>query len=261
MSVILQVSTIGKGKKLVFLHGWGVNSGVWEPLIDCLKDRFCITTIDLPGYGLNQQNMPENYDLKSIAQLIAPYISDNSTLIGWSLGGLVAQQIALDFPEKLNQLVLICSSPKFAKDSDWSSHGWPGIDPKVLDFFMQQLATDFNKTLDRFLAIQAMGSPCARQDVKTIKRAVQAHPAPAKDALVAGLEMLNSVDLRAQIKSLHLPCRLFLGRLDTLVPEDLKIAFELLAPQIEVEVLPNVSHAPFISAPQDFAVRLQAILI
>lgn len=256
MSVNLKVSTIGTGKQLVFLHGWGVNSGVWEPLLSILKDSFCITTIDLPGYGLNQQNMPQDYNLHSVAQLVGQHIPINSTLIGWSLGGLIAQQIALDFPMKLTQLVLVCSSPKFAKDE-----GWPGIDPKVLDFFMLQLATDFNKTLDRFLAIQAMGSPCARQDIKTIKQAVQSHPAPAKEALVAGLKMLNNVDLRAQIKSLQLPCTLFLGGLDTLVPEGLEAILKQLAPQIKVEVFPKVSHAPFISTPQDFAIRLQKALI
>lgn len=256
MPVNLKVTTTGEGKPLVFLHGWGVNSGVWEPLIGILKERFCIITIDLPGYGLNQLNMPESYDLQSVAQLIVPHIPDNSTLIGWSLGGLVAQQIALDFPDKLTQLILICSSPKFAKADDW-----PGIDPKVLGFFMQQLATDFNKTLERFLAIQAMGSPCARQDVKVIKQAVKAHPAPAKEALIAGLEMLNTVDLRTQIKGLKVPCHLFLGRLDTLIPKELKIVFGQLAPQIEVKVLNNVSHAPFISDPQHFAICLQEALI
>ena len=256
MSVNLKVTTIGEGKPLVFLHGWGVNSGVWEPLIDILKERFCILTIDLPGYGLNQQNMPESYDLQSIAQLISSSIPNNSILIGWSLGGLIAQQIALDFPDKLAQLVLICSSPKFAK-----ANNWPGIDPKVLDFFMLQLATDFNKTLDRFLAIQAMGSPSARQDVKIIRQAVKAHPAPAEDALIAGLEMLNTVDLRHQLKSLTLPCSLFLGRLDTLVPEELNSSLNQLAPQIEVKVLNSASHAPFISDPDHFAICLQEALI
>ena len=152
MSESLKISTVGSGKKLVFLHGWGVNSGVWQPLIDILKEEFCITTIDLPGYGLNHQQLPAPYNLQNIATMVAEHLPANCILIGWSLGGLVAQQIANSHPEKLKQLVLICSSPKFSKSAEW-----PGIDPKVLNFFTQQLEQDFSKTLLRFWLYKPWG--------------------------------------------------------------------------------------------------------
>jgi hypothetical protein len=47
MSVSLKILIVGSGGKLVFLHGRGVNSGVWKPLVDIIKDECCITTIDL----------------------------------------------------------------------------------------------------------------------------------------------------------------------------------------------------------------------
>ena len=140
MSESLKISIVGSGTNLVFLHGWGVNSGVWQPLIDILKHQYCITTIDLPGYGLNHQQLPTPYNLQSIATLVEAYLPTNSILVGWSLGGLVAQQIANSYPEKIKQLVLICSSPKFSESDDW-----PGIEPKILSFFTQQLNIDFSK--------------------------------------------------------------------------------------------------------------------
>ena len=122
---------------------------------------------------------------------MAQHIPANCILIGWSLGGLVAQQIAHSYPEKLKQMVLICSSPKFSKSADW-----PSIEPKVLSFFTQQLNIGFSKTLERFLAIQAMGSVNARQDAKIIKKVGQQYPLPSLVALAAGLNMLQSIDLR-----------------------------------------------------------------
>jgi pimeloyl-[acyl-carrier protein] methyl ester esterase len=256
MSVRLKVSTVGSGKPLVFLHGWGVNSGVWQPLIDIIKDEFCITTIDLPGYGLNHQQLPIPYNLQNVATTVAQYIPANCILIGWSLGGLVAQQIAHSYPEKLKQMVLICSSPKFSKSTDW-----PGIDPKVLHFFTQQLDEDFSKTLEGFSAIQAMGSVNARQDAKTIKQAVQQYPLPSHVALAAGLNMLQNIDLREQFKTLSIPCHIFLGRLDTLVPNKVALLVKQLNAKITIDVITDASHAPFISYPEQFAKRLVKVLV
>jgi pimeloyl-[acyl-carrier protein] methyl ester esterase len=256
MSVRLKVSTVGTGKPLVFLHGWGVNSGVWQPLINIIKDEFCITTIDLPGYGQNHQQLPTPYNLQNVATTVAQHIPENCTLIGWSLGGLVAQQIAISHPEKLKQLVLICSSPKFSKSIDW-----PGIEPKILEFFIQQLELDFSKTLERFLAIQAMGSVNARQDAKTIKQAVQQYSVPSSVALVAGLDMLQRIDLRDQFKTLSIPCHIFLGRLDTLVPDKLALPTQQLNSKVTIDVISNASHAPFISNTEQFAKRLVKVLI
>jgi pimeloyl-[acyl-carrier protein] methyl ester esterase len=256
MSESLKISAEGSGQNLVFLHGWGVNSGVWQPLIDILKEEFCITTIDLPGYGLNHQKLPTPYNLKNIATLVADNLPEKCTLIGWSLGGLVAQNIAHSHPEKLRQLVLICSSPKFSK-----TLGWPGVDPKVLDFFTQQLKQDFSKTLTRFLAVQAMGSLNARQDAKMIKQAVQKYPQPSPVALGEGLELLQNVDLREQFKTLLIPCQIFLGRLDTLVPVNVAPIIQLLNPKVTIELIPDAAHAPFISNTENFAQCLVKALV
>jgi pimeloyl-[acyl-carrier protein] methyl ester esterase len=256
MSARLKVSTVGRGKPLVFLHGWGVNSGIWQPLINIIKDEFCITTIDLPGYGLNHQQLPTPYNLQNVATTVSPHIPENCILIGWSLGGLVAQCIATTHPEKLKQLVLICSSPKFSKSVDW-----PGIEPKVLDFFIQQLELDFSKTLERFLAIQAMGSANARQDAKIIKQAVQQYPHPSPVALAGGLDMLKKIDLRDQFKTLSIPCHMFLGRLDTLVPDKLALPAQQLNANVTIDIISYASHAPFISNTEQFAKRLVQVLI
>ncbi|MEP1554184.1 MAG: pimeloyl-[acyl-carrier protein] methyl ester esterase, partial [Paraglaciecola sp.] len=161
-----------------------------------------------------------------------------------------------DYPDKLKQLVLICSSPKFSKSLDW-----PGIDTDVLALFASQLALDFSKMLERFLMIQAMGSENAKFDVKTIKQNVQQYPNPSEKALVAGLNMLENVDLREQFKQLKMPCHVFLGRLDSLVPIKIADLINTYSHLANVEIIAKASHAPFISDTEDFAKRLRAVLI
>ncbi|MFT2092179.1 pimeloyl-ACP methyl ester esterase BioH [Paraglaciecola sp. 2405UD69-4] len=255
MSINLNVTKIGQGPNLVFLHGWGVNSGVWQPLIDILAKEYSITTIDLPGYGQNHDKLPEPYDIDTVSALIAAHLPTSCVLIGWSLGGLIAQQIAYDFPEKLSQLILVCSTPKFAKEPDW-----PGIEKNVLMLFARQLSLDFSKMLERFLMIQAMGSENAKFDVKTIKQNVQQYPNPSETALMAGLNMLEKVDLRVKLNQLTMPCHIFLGRLDSLVPAAVSEQLRELSPTAKVEVIAHASHAPFISDTEGFVKRLLGAL-
>ncbi|MGJ8679788.1 pimeloyl-ACP methyl ester esterase BioH [Paraglaciecola sp.] len=255
MSLNLKYSTVGQGEHLVFLHGWGVNSGVWTTLIPLLKEHFTITCIDLPGFGLNHDQLPEKYDLESLAKQIASHLPKSCCLIGWSLGGLIAQQIALSYPEKLQRLILICSTPKFSK-----SEIWPGIQPQVLNEFAKQLQDEFSKTLDRFLAIQAMGSKSARLDVKKMKQAIEQFPTPSLFALENGLNLLNYCDLRVPLANLTVPCHAYLGRLDSLVPVGIADELVGLSSKITTEVLPQASHAPFISHTENFAEQLMTLL-
>jgi pimeloyl-[acyl-carrier protein] methyl ester esterase len=251
MSKKLNMTTVGQGPQLVFLHGWGVNSGVWAPLIALLQDSFCITTMDLPGYGENQQHLPVDYNLRSVSEMLGAALPANAVLVGWSLGGLIAQQIAILYPHKVANLVMVCTSPKFSKSDDW-----PGIEAGILDVFSEKLSQDFNHTLNRFLAIQAMGSSSAKDDIKNIKQAVQQYPSPSNTALRAGLQILKQSDLRLAVQDLRIPCHLILGQFDSLVPATLASHMQVLMPQLKIEVMAKASHAPFISHTQAFAEML-----
>ncbi|MBN0038351.1 transporter, partial [Pseudomonas aeruginosa] len=94
-------------------------------------------------------------------------------------------------PERVQALVTVASSPCFAARDDW-----PGIKPEVLAGFQQQLSDDFQRTVERFLALQTMGTESARQDARALKQAVLSLPMPSAEALNGGLEILRTVDLR-----------------------------------------------------------------
>jgi len=255
MKTVLTKRTVGRGRDIALLHGWGVNSGVWQGISEALQARFRVSYIDLPGCGQNAQSLPEPYDLAGVAELVSQCVPRPCVMLGWSLGGLVAQKIALTRPEGIEQLVLVASSPKFAAASDW-----PGVETKILDFFQQQLAQDFSKTLDRFLAIQAMGSATARADIKQIKHNIQQLPSPSLSALKAGLAILAETDHRSQLASLKVKTHWMFGQLDSLVPLKLAKRLPSLQASASCNVLNNASHAPFISHPKIFIKELITLL-
>lgn len=108
--------------------------------------------------------------------------------------------MALTHPERVQALVTVASSPCFS-----AREGWPGIKPEILGGFQQQLSDDFQRTVERFLALQTLGTETARQDARTLKSVVLAQPMPDVDVLNGGLEILKTVDLREALKNVNMP--------------------------------------------------------
>ncbi|MGR5235848.1 pimeloyl-ACP methyl ester esterase BioH [Vibrio alfacsensis] len=240
MSTNLHWQSFGQGPDLVLLHGWGMNGAVWQQTVESLQPSFRLHVVDLPGYGHSAECHAE--DLAQIADLVLQDAPEKAVWLGWSLGGLVATHIALYTPERVSQLITVASSPKFAAERPWR-----GIQPNVLSAFTEQLLEDFSLTIERFMALQAMGSPSARQDVKQLKREVLSRPQPNPDSLLVGLNILAEVDLRDALSSLTMPMLRLYGRLDGLVP--IKVATDLSEqlPDTRQFVFNQSSHAPFMT--------------
>lgn len=235
---------------IVLLHGWGMNKTVWQPSIDNLPEGVAkrVIALDLPGYG-QHNNYTGGYSLSDLANWLNQQLESYGPviLVGWSLGGLIAQKFAIDYPNKVHQLNLIGSTPKFMANDEWH-----GIKPEVLTMFAEQLVTNSKQTIERFLAIQAMGSRTARDDIKQLKELILSAPAPDATALAKGLELLEREDLRAQWSQLECPVHALFGKLDSLVPFKAIKDIENLGGSPNLEILEKSSHAPFISHPEAF---------
>ncbi|MGG4664705.1 pimeloyl-ACP methyl ester esterase BioH [Providencia vermicola] len=238
--------TVGEGKQdLVLLHGWGLNAQVWQTIIPRIASHFRVHLVDLPGYGRSQDFAPMN--IQSMADILWRYAPKNAIWLGWSLGGLVASRIALDHPHEVQGLITVASSPCFRANGDWA-----GIRPEVLLGFEQQLAADFHRTVERFLALQTLGTESARNDARTLKSVVLEQPIPTVETLNAGLESLRTEDLREELKSLPVPFLRIYGYLDGLVPRKIEPMLDAFYPNSPSVIMRNSAHAPFISHPEEF---------
>ena len=113
-------------KDLLFIHGWAFSSKVFEGLPG-LK-------VDLPAHGASTENYR---DLDSLLWSIARRIPDQSHVVGWSLGGSLALLLALRFPRKVKNLLLIGTTPFFG--GAWHRRNIRAFKAKVkregVDFF------------------------------------------------------------------------------------------------------------------------------
>ena len=254
MSVYL--TSRGQGPDLVLVHGWCMNGAVWQPLVARLEADFCLHLVDLPGFGQSPA-LPSAAELADWSAAVLEVVPATAAWLGWSLGGLIASQAALQAPTRVSHLLTLASSPCFvAKDN------WPGIKPEVLSAFAEQLHQDHEGVIKRFLALQAMGSEHAKSDVRQLRESLSAKPSPDPNALIAGLNLLADVDLRAQLTELQMPCLRLYGRLDGLVPYKAIPLVEALLPEQNRQqyIEPKASHAAFISHPDNTAAQISAFL-
>ncbi|EPQ0971014.1 pimeloyl-ACP methyl ester esterase BioH [Citrobacter farmeri] len=245
--------TLGEGNcHLVLLHGWGLNAEVWHCINEELSSHFTLHLVDLPGFGRSQGFGAMT--LGEMAERVLAQAPEKAIWLGWSLGGLVASQVALAHPERVLALVTVASSPCFS-----ARDGWPGIKPDVLAGFQQQLSEDFQRTVERFLALQTMGTETARQDARALKKTVLALPMPSVEVLNGGLEILKTVDLREPLTALTVPFLRLYGYLDGLVPRKVVPLLDALWPESESLIFAKAAHAPFISHPDAFCQALVAL--
>lgn len=241
------IESHGDGEDLVLLHGWGLHSGIWELLLTDLSQYFRVHLIDLPGFG--RSPIPSSdYNLQLLVDQVLKVAPEKAHYLGWSLGGVVATQIAAQNPERVSKLITVASNPRFVQTDDWSS----GMKANVMDSFCRFLEEDYQGTIIRFLAIQAMGSETQKEDIKFLKETVFIHGTPATKALRGGLAMLNEVDLRDSLNGLSMPRLRLFGRLDSLVPTKAAEAIKALDPDSHYKIYPKASHAPFLTNRSEF---------
>lgn len=238
----LHSETTGQGPELVLLHGWGAHSGVWAGLRDRLAENFRVTCIDLPGHGNSPYQAQAMDSLPALAEAVLAIAPLNASWLGWSLGGLVAQQAAVLEPGRIEKLILLASTPSFVVRDGWSN----AVDVAVFEAFYQDLLGDAQATLLRFIALQTRGSRQAADDARMLKR-VLLQPLPDSDALQAGLNLLRQADMREQVGMISAPTLLLAGARDTLLPKRALAEMAGLFPNAGFEIIDKAGHAPFLS--------------
>jgi pimeloyl-ACP methyl ester carboxylesterase len=105
----------GSGPPLLFLHGLGSSGRDWERQVDAFADRYRVVAPDLRGHGRSDKP-PGPYSLPGFAAdcaaLLAALEASPAHVVGVSMGGMVAFQLALDAPERVRSLTVVNSAPE-----------------------------------------------------------------------------------------------------------------------------------------------------
>ena len=247
----MHIDSLGSGPDLVLIHGWAMHGGIFAPLVPLLAEHFRVHVVDLPGHGYASAS-DESIDPARCAAAIAARVP-RAIWAGWSFGGLVSLQAALDQAQQVRGIVEIATSPRFVAGPDWAH----GVVAQVFIEFGAGLLADYRQTIERFLALETLGSAHGHDELRALKAHVFDRGKPALPVLEQGLEVLQSTDLRDRLPAVSVPSLWISGRRDRLVPSAaMRWAAQHCARGEYVEIASG--HAPFLSHAAEVATAIVA---
>ena len=241
-------------KKLVLVHGWGVNSQIWNDILPQLEEHFEVTLIDLPGYG-DDHDYFEDYSLETVSDEVlrrAPL--EPAVWVAWSLGATIAIDAAIRHPDRFLKLQLISATPCYASRNDWQ-HGTLITN---LNKLREDVNADCPSALGKFTLLQTLGS----QDKSKIRSNLRLSRGlrmtfakgklPRKHVLLAGLDILEETDLRARLGELTVPTQVVSGEKDYVVPVEASDYLFKHLPNGHSRKTLSANHLPFLQCPTDY---------
>jgi pimeloyl-[acyl-carrier protein] methyl ester esterase len=254
----LYVEVNGTGPDLVLLHGWGLNVRVWDGLVEALRDRFRMIAVDLPGHGRSSWSPGRNTPAEQawlLHSTLAP-ISNRYALLGWSLGGQIALDLAAAMPAQVDKLVLVATTPRFTAAPDWPY----GMKADAIAKMAAQLRKDYQQTVRDFLDLQVRGSIEGASVIEQLRNALFVHGQAKPDALEAGLDTLATGDLRPTLSHVRTPTLVIAGQNDRITAPAASRALAKALPNAQYVEMRRAAHAPFLSHRAEFTAALEQFL-
>lgn len=250
----MHVDTHGQGSDLVLLHGWAMHGGIFHSLLPRLRSHYRVHVVDLPGHGLSRGH-ESRFELHDIVYRLK-YRLPRAVYVGWSLGGLIALSLALEHPEHVAGLGMIAAAPSFVRRAD-DPHG---VDLTVFEQFRDDLASNYKRTIERFLALEVVGDEHAQSCLRSLKAHIFDRGEPDPHVLHDGLNILAHTDLNSRLSRINCPSVWIAGARDRLVSVD---AVERAAMHCRGHFLrfDHAGHAPFLTHAERVERALEDLMI
>lgn len=231
------------------IHGWAANAAVFNTLRGRLPESWRILAPDLPGHGAAAA-CADGFSVASAADGIAAGWDGAAHVLGWSLGGLVALQLAHRYPEKVKSLILCSSFARLHAAPDYAE----GVQSSVLDKMADWFGRDYAKFMRQFLELQLLHHPQRGAIIDAVLPDMLRHGTPA--ALAAALRAVREADLRGVLPEIACPVLLVYGNKDAVTPPRLGGYLARHLPNARLHMVDKAAHAPFLSHGGAFAALL-----
>lgn len=233
----------GRGTPVVLLHGFPFCREIFSPIMPALAQVGHVVAVDLPGFGQSPPLAP-GFFLADVAREIIGLLDalglGRAVLVGHSMGGYVALEVAAQKPDAVAGLVLLASHPR-ADSPEAKARRQEGI--KAI---RQGHRSEF---LESFLA--RLWSPWTKQHAPRLLREVEAMTERVSDEVLVGFlqAMAERKDHSATWRKLQVPVGVVVGEDDALISLELAREVAAEAPYGRLVVVPEAGHLPTLEKP------------
>jgi pimeloyl-ACP methyl ester carboxylesterase len=238
---VVHYEVFGRGRPVLFLHGWLGSWRYWYPTIEVVGSHFRTFSLDFWGFGdsrrTNTSESIENYS-NQVVHFLDRLGIDRILLVGHSMGGMVALKTAIDHPDRIVRVVTV-GAPFKGTSISWALKltdipffanvfaQWPWLRRTLFRFFLGEA---------RDPAVHEIIDDSLKSSASTLRHAVSS--------------MLRT-DLRPELPSLRVPALIIHGGRDDIVnPNQADLFPDISA--AEVAMMPKSRHFPFLDEPELF---------
>ncbi len=231
-------------RHILFIHGLGSSADRWLDIPDALSENLHIITLDLPGFGKSDKPRTMDYTIENFRDIIIDFINkigindDKISIVGHSLGGFIAAEVAMKKKDLIEKLVLIDSSGLLENPTplleEYLQAAMSPTKDRVRKVFQQMVANPTritSKLIDDFIV--RINLPNAKNSFKsTLENSTNTQINP---------ERLKQIDT--------IPTLIIWGIKDKVIPLEHSARFKEFMANSHVEIIPDAGHAPFAEKP------------
>jgi pimeloyl-ACP methyl ester carboxylesterase len=250
-------SATGSGRTLVFLHGWASSSRMWAREMEALGGDYRCLALDLPGHGQSSNPPAAWYSLDNFVSVTRAWIhalhAQPATLVGHSLGGTIAVQYALHYPDEVRGLILVnpVITGRLQPHVRWMFRRTPS---RVITDLTRRLWPRLSNHVQQALAADRV--PLLPEGY--LRRNLEDLTLASADSLLGSARAAHN-DLSPRLHELRTPTLVIVGRRDrTVPPENGRMAARRI-PGARLIEMPT-DHHPGDEAPEAFLDALRQFL-
>jgi pimeloyl-ACP methyl ester carboxylesterase len=238
---VVHYEVFGRGRPVLFLHGWLGSWRYWLPTMQVTADHFRTYSFDFWGFGDSRHNgMQEN--VRTYSEQVIRFLDalgiEHVLLVGHSMGGMVAMKTALDYPERVGRVVTV-GAPFVGDSISWLLKltnmplvanvfaNWCWLRRSLFSFFVGQ------------------GQDASVQEI--INDSVKSKG----NTLHSTIRSMLRTDLRPELEKLQVPAMIIHGGRDDIVDAHQVDLFNHI-PLAEIMLLPGSRHFPFLDEAEIF---------
>lgn len=243
----------GAGPAVIFLHGIGGDAQSWLPELEALAGDYRTIAWDMPGYGGSLALPGTTFPAlaEALEALLDALEIEAAHLVGHSIGGMVAQEFAAMWPERVASLVLYATSPAFGRpDGDWQRA-----------FLEARLAPlDAGNTMADLAPSIVAGLVGDDADPDGVARATAAMSRVPGESYRAAMECLVTFDQREALPDITVPVLVLAGAQDDNAPARMMERMAAKIPGASFQIIAGAGHLAHFERPASFRAAITGFL-
>jgi len=242
---------------VILLHGFAASLDTWDPWAAALSRNYRIIRFDLPGFGLTGPDPTGDYTDQRTVLILAALMDrlgvQRASLIGNSLGGKIAWNFAVAYPDRVQKLILISPDGFASPGFEYGKRPKLPVLLRLLPYVMPRPMLRMN------LAVAYADK--SRLTNATLTRYDDLMRAPGdRTAMLARMQQVMLQNPEPLLRRIHSPTLILWGEQDGMIPFSNSADYMRDIPNAKLVALPGLGHVPFEEAPAQSLPPVEAFL-